>query len=202
MLLEPLQTAGPLRSPGITPVHHYSGPSRHPLAFHRFPGVSGYKVSLLRRFLERDEEGFSSCLAYPCHRAAPTTPPKLLAALVSCDDPCCLRPRNEGSTFGFSFRGPNGFTCVAARGLAHHPRDGFVDRLQKLSFLPSCYPSYGLLTFAPMGLSPTEYASLRWTHQHAGLSRRSPDRRQSRIDVRALAAMLNWRLIMQIKSRK
>jgi hypothetical protein len=105
MLLEPLQTAGPLRSPGITPVHHYSGPGRHPLAFHRFPGVSGYKVSLLRRFLERDEEGFSSCLAYPCHRAAPTTPPKLLAALVSCDDPCCLRPRNEGSTFGFSFRG-------------------------------------------------------------------------------------------------
>src|ERR1700756_4309357 len=62
------------------------------------------------------------------------------------------------------FEATNGFTCVAARGLAHHPRDGFVDRLQKLSFLPSCYPSYGLLTFGPMGLPPTEYASLRWTH--------------------------------------
>src|ERR1700743_502854 len=62
------------------------------------------------------------------------------------------------------FEATNGFTCVAARRLAHHPRDGFVDRLQKLSFLPSCYPSYGLLTFAPMGLHPTEYASLRWTH--------------------------------------
>ena len=33
----------------------------------------------------------------------------------------------------------------------------------------------GLLTFAPVGLSPTEHASLPWTHQHAGLSRRTPD---------------------------
>ena len=29
----------------------------------------------------------------------------------------------------------------------------------------------GLLTLTLVGLSPTEYASLRWTHQHAGLSR-------------------------------
>src|SRR5450631_4028250 len=50
--------------------------------------------------------GFSSCLARPCHRAVPTTPPKLLAASVSCDDPCCLRLVGEGSTFGvFDFRG-------------------------------------------------------------------------------------------------
>src|SRR5215471_7450221 len=32
----------------------------------------------------------------------------------------------------------------------------------------------GLLTFVLVGLPPTEYASLRWTHQHAGLSRRTP----------------------------
>jgi hypothetical protein len=44
--------------------------------------------------------GFSSCLARPCHRAVPTTPPKLLAASVSCDDPYCLRLVAEGSTFG------------------------------------------------------------------------------------------------------
>ena len=32
------------------------------------------------------------------------------------------------------------------------------------SFLSSCYSSYGALTFAPEGLSPTVHASLRWTH--------------------------------------
>ena len=32
------------------------------------------------------------------------------------------------------------------------------------SFLPSCYSSYGALTFTPVGLSPTVHASLRWTH--------------------------------------
>src|SRR5579864_3552832 len=31
----------------------------------------------------------------------------------------------------------------------------------------------GVLTFTLVGLPPTEYASLRWTHQHAGLSRRT-----------------------------
>ena len=32
----------------------------------------------------------------------------------------------------------------------------------------------GFLTFTLVGLIPTEYASLRWTHHHAGLSRRTP----------------------------
>ncbi|SPE35856.1 hypothetical protein SBBP1_90001 [Burkholderiales bacterium] len=33
-----------------------------------------------------------------------------------------------------------------------------------VSQLRSCYPSYGAPTFTPVGLSPTERASLRWTH--------------------------------------
>jgi len=50
LLLEQLQTAGPLRSTDITPLHRYYRPGRIPLAVHRLPGVSGYTVSLLRRF--------------------------------------------------------------------------------------------------------------------------------------------------------
>ena len=54
----------------------------------------------------RDEEGFSSCLAHPCHRAAATTPPECSTASVSCDDPCCLRPLFGGSASGvYKFRG-------------------------------------------------------------------------------------------------
>ena len=47
---------------------------------------------------------------------------------------------------------------------------GFQD---SVSFLLTIQAT-GLLTVALVGLPPTEYASLRWTHQHAGLSRRYP----------------------------
>jgi len=64
----------------------------------------------------RDEEGFSSCLAHPCHRAAATTPPECPTASVSCDDPCCLRPLSGGSASGaICFEATYAFTFVAAR---------------------------------------------------------------------------------------
>src|ERR1700674_4829652 len=45
---------------------------------------------------------------------------------------------------------------------------GFQD---SVSFLLTIQAT-GFLTVALVGLPPTEYASLRWTHLHAGLSRR------------------------------
>ena len=36
-----------------------------------FPGSPVIRPTWLRRFLERDEDGFSSCSICPCHRAAP-----------------------------------------------------------------------------------------------------------------------------------
>src|ERR1017187_2445680 len=51
LLLEPPQTAGPLRSTDVTPLRRYYRPGRHPLAF---PTISRrirlYGLSLLRRF--------------------------------------------------------------------------------------------------------------------------------------------------------
>ena len=76
ILLEELPTAGPLRSPGITPVHRYYGPIRHPLAFNPFPSVAGYRAYLSPVISPWGEEGFSSCLACPCHHAVATTPPE------------------------------------------------------------------------------------------------------------------------------
>src|ERR1700674_408923 len=52
VLLEPLQTAGPLRSADITPLPRYYRPSRIPLVVHRLPGATGYTASLLRQFLD------------------------------------------------------------------------------------------------------------------------------------------------------
>src|SRR6202521_5558527 len=75
-MLETLQMAGPLRSADITPLHRYYEPSRHPLVFGRLPGFAGYTAYLAPTISRRDEEGFSSCLACPCHRAVASTPPR------------------------------------------------------------------------------------------------------------------------------
>src|SRR6201982_2153822 len=82
-MLEALQMAGPLRSADITPLHGYYGTGRHPLVFGRLPGVAGYTAYLAPAISRRDEEGFSSCSACPCHRAVASTPPRGTAVSVS-----------------------------------------------------------------------------------------------------------------------
>ena len=54
----------------------HCGPVRHPLAFGPFPGSPVIGPTLLPLISRRGEEGFSSCLACPCHRAVASTPPK------------------------------------------------------------------------------------------------------------------------------
>src|SRR3974377_1024669 len=75
--------AGPLRSTDITPLPRYCGPGRRPLVFGRLPGVAGYTAYLAPAISRRDEEGFSSCSACPCHRAVASTPPRCPAVSVS-----------------------------------------------------------------------------------------------------------------------
>jgi len=75
-LKETLQTAGPPHSTDVTPLPRYYGPIRHPLAFDRLPGLAGYTTYLAPVISHRDEEGFASSSAYPCHRAVASTPPR------------------------------------------------------------------------------------------------------------------------------
>jgi len=82
-MLETSQMAGPLGSTDIAPLHRYCGPSRHPLVFGRLPGLTGYTAYLAPAISRWDEEGFSSCLACPCHRAVASTPPRRPAVSVS-----------------------------------------------------------------------------------------------------------------------
>ena len=95
------ETAGSLRSLGITPVHRYFEPFRHLLAFLPFPGSSGYRPDLLQSISLWGEEGFSSCLTCPCHRAAPTTPPECHVASVSPRH--AMLPSSIGRRLGFRF---------------------------------------------------------------------------------------------------
>src|SRR5208337_2280111 len=108
-----MPTVGHLGSPGITPVHRYYVPIRHPLVFDPFPGRAGYRVYLAPDISVRDEEGFSSCLVCPCQRAAATTTPEEPIRWSGQDRFCCLRLRDEGSTSGAThFRG---HLCIHCR---------------------------------------------------------------------------------------
>ncbi len=83
--------------------------------------------------------------------------------------PCCLRPPVGGSAFGANhFRGHFCVHCCYGPVTRRLPTGDVVDRLQSLGFPPPCYPNYGVLIFAPAGLSPAEHASLRWTHNRTG----------------------------------
>ena len=74
--------AGLLRSPDITPLLRYYEPLRHRLAVSHFPGFPGYMTYPAPPISRWDEDGFSSCLACPGHRAVPDTPPECLTASV------------------------------------------------------------------------------------------------------------------------
>src|SRR6266436_5139954 len=91
----------------------------------------------------------------PCCRSQPrrSGPPRQ----PDCGGPCGLRGVIDRSASGvWMFRGHLAFTCVTARRLAHHPCDGFVDRLQSLGLPPPCYPSYGASGSCPGGTNTRE----------------------------------------------
>ena len=102
---------------------------------------------------EWDEEGFSSCFARPCPRAAAATPPKWGDTLASVCRSMLPSPRFHrlGLRGYLLSRLPLRLLFAAARRLAHHPDDGVVDRLQVIDFSPPCYPSYGVSGCYPGG---------------------------------------------------
>ena len=112
------ETAGSLRSLGVTPVHRYCKPFRHLLAALPFPGSSGYRSDLLLSLSLWDEEGFSSCLINmslsPC---CPYHPPECHVASVSPRHAMLPSPRSRelGLRIYFFFEATCGFTFVTAR---------------------------------------------------------------------------------------
>jgi hypothetical protein len=143
MLAEELQTAGSLCSADITPLHRSYGPLRHPLLFSRLPGFAGYTAYLVPAFSRRKEEGFSSCFARPCHRAAATTPPEW--RVVSASLRLSMLPSSTDRRLGLRILGFRGHLCVRLRCgpvTRGHPCDDPVDGLQVIGFPPPCHPSY------------------------------------------------------------
>ena len=109
--------AGLLGSPDLTQVLRYYEPIRHRLAVSHFPGFTGYMTYPAPPISRWDEDGFSSCLACPGHRAVPDTPPECLIASVSLRRFMLPSPSKRGLGFRCQsvFEATYGFTYVTAR---------------------------------------------------------------------------------------
>ena len=165
VLSEACRTAGPLRSTGITPLPRYCGPVRHPLAVGRFPGRTGYTAYPAPPISRRDEEGFSSCLTCPMHRAVAHTPPEGTRRVS--------QPATLPAAFAHeaSARPPESFveailtfTHVTARSLAPIRPMVLSMGFRALVSRHPAIQATGRLAVAPVGLPPTEHVCLLWTH--------------------------------------
>ncbi len=128
-----------------------------------FPGDTGYTTDLAPPISRWDEDGFSSCSAHPCHRAAPTTPPERIDASVRIRR--SVLPSLEQRKLGLRRSLCRGHLWV-------HLRCGPVTRSpsrrwlcqsasEHLVSLLSATQATGLLTLALAGLTPAGCASLR-----------------------------------------
>ena len=134
----------------------------------------------------RDEEGFSSCLACPCHRAVASTPPRQRCRIGQISAPhaaFALRLRARPSV-SLTFEATFTFTVVTARWLVISPRETLSIGFKVLVSLHPAIQTTGLLTLAPAGLSPAEHTSLHWTHNRADEIKRQTEAR--------LAQILTW----------
>jgi hypothetical protein len=139
-----------------------------------FPGPPVIRPTLLRRFLD------GTRTASPVARHVLVTVLPLLPRQSDqppqsdCDKPCCLRPNGEGSASGSCFLSRPPVSSLPLR-----PGDSLALPKRALSvgftrFVSStdATQATGLLTPTPVGLTPTEHASLTWTHStpktHAG----------------------------------
>ncbi len=143
-----------------------TGPSVSVSSTVDFTGAPVIRPLLLRRFLDGTRT-VSPVAWHVLVTVLPLLPRRSDAPLRSvCDTPCCLRLERDGSASGVCFlsRPPVG-------SLALRPGDSFTTPRMALSISFTRFVSStdviqttGLLTLAPVGLTPTEHASLRWTH--------------------------------------
>src|SRR6266436_1452078 len=154
LLLEPAQTAGSLRSTDVTPLHRYYRPSRHPLAFPPTSRCSGYTASLCSADFAAGRGGLLQLLGASlpsCCRYYPAGVVRRIGQISTVH--IAFTPSRGARPPGVNvFEATYAFTFVTARWLAHHPKDGFVDRLSGFSFLPPDYPSYRASDFCPGGV--------------------------------------------------
>ena len=158
-----------LRSTGVTPLRRYCEPRRRRLVVSRFPGVTGYTTDLLHRCLGGTRT-VSPVARHALVTVLPlTTPPEWQAASSARALSCCLRPEREGSASGIILYRGHHWVHLRCGPVTRSPSHGWLRRSASSgSFPPRMRPKLRrFLTLPPVGLSPTEHASLSWTHSFA-----------------------------------
>ncbi len=156
-----------LRSTGVTPLHHYYKPSRHRLVCYRLPGCAGYTVAPAPSISRWDQDGFSSCSACPGHRAAPNHPAGVTRRFgqIATHHAAFACPMKARPPDLFSFRGHH-WVHLCCGPMTHSPPFLMALSIGFIRFVSStdAIQVTGFLTVTLVGLSPTEHASLDWTH--------------------------------------
>jgi hypothetical protein len=165
VLLKPLQTAGSLCSPDITPLLRYYGPLRHPLAVPRLPGVAGYTVPFSADFAT-GRGGLLQLLGASlssCYRYYPARVSRRVSQIATCHAAFAPLPRARPLELTFS-RPPVRSLSLRPDDLLPIPRMALsIDFQDSVSFLLTIQAT-GLLTLALTGLTPAEYTSFYWTY--------------------------------------
>src|SRR5262249_6337109 len=164
--------------------------------FSRFPGGNRLYGCSAPPIAPWAEDGFSSCSTCPCHRAAPNHP---AGVPVRFGQPalCHASPRSRGL-------GPRShiFSRPPLGSLTLRPGDSLTipkmaSSVGFIRFVSSSDATQAtkVLTLPPVGLTPTEHASLSWTHCFAnipsGVRITTPDVRGNRDDGRPFD--IGWR---------
>jgi hypothetical protein len=137
-----------------------------------FPRVAGYTTELFHRLLD----GTRTVSPVARHALVPvlplTTPPEWQAASSARALSCCLRPEREGSASGIILYRGHHWVHLRCGPVTRSPSRGWLCRsASSVSFPPRMRPKLRrFLTFPPVGLSPTEHASLSWTHCLANIA--------------------------------
>ena len=131
-----------------------------------FPGPPVIRPTLLRRFLDGTRTA-SPVAWHVLVTVLPLLPRQSdLPPQSDCDKPCCLRPNGEGSASGSCFlsRPPMGSLALRPGNSLTAPKTALSVSFTRFVSSTDATQATGLLTLAPVGLTPTEHASLRWTH--------------------------------------
>ena len=157
---------GPLAPRALSRFIATTSPSATVSSSADFPVETGYTTYPAPPISRWDEDGFSSCSAHPCHRAAPTTPPERIDTRVRVRRSMLPSPHpRQLGLRSYFFRG-HLWVQLRCGPVTRSPSRGWLcqSASEHSVSLLSATQATGLLTLALAGLTPAECASLRWTH--------------------------------------
>jgi len=147
---------GPLAPRALSRFLATTSPSATVSSSADFPVETGYTTYPAPPISRWDEDGFSSCSAHPCHRAAPTTPPERIDTSVRVRRSMMPspHPRQLGLRSYFFSGPPMGSLALRPGDSLTIPRMALSVGFRAFGFPPVCDSSYRAPDSCPGGTIP------------------------------------------------